>query len=138
MSELKSQLEAACDDLCWRSEADYPIMVVWQADAEKQADSESDSLSAEQICQLAGCDDDTDIQRVDIEDFFQRSLTPKSWHTDEDKARISRLQHLKTLLTTALSDPQVYRCGKVEVTVLVLGYAPDGRIAGVRTTIVET
>lgn len=130
MSDLETQLEAACDDLWWRSEADCPITVVWQTDA--------DSISDELIRQIAGCDDDTDIQRVDIEGFFERSLTPKSWHTDEDKAYISRLEHLKTLLTTALSDLQVYRCGEVEVSVLVLGYAPDGRVAGVQTTLVET
>lgn len=138
MSELKTQLEAACNDLWWRSEADYPITVVWQSDADVQDSSEGSSLSDALECQLAGCEPDAAVEIVDIKGFFERSLTPKSWHTQDDKARMSRLQHLKTLLATAISDPQVYRCGEVEVTVLILGYAPDGRVAGVRTTIVET
>ena len=125
--ELKTQLEAACDDLWWHSEADYPITVVWQSAADTE----------ELIRQLAGCDD-TETKVGDVEGFFERSFTPHSWHTDEDKARLSRLQHLKTILTEALTNPQVYRCGEVEVSLFILGRTSEDHIAGVQTTVVET
>ena len=125
--ELKTQLESACDGLWWRSEADYPITVIWQSAAD----------TGELIRRLAGCDD-ADVEVGDMGSFFERSLTPHSWHTDEDKARLSRLQHLKTLLTEALTNPQVYRCGEVEVSLFILGRTSEDHIAGVQTTVVET
>ncbi|MGB3295899.1 MAG: nuclease A inhibitor family protein [Phormidesmis sp.] len=137
-SELKAQLEAACKDLWWRSEADYPLTVVWQSAADVSAASDGSSLNSELVRQLMSCDDDAEVEEGNVEGFFERSLTPHAWHTDEDKARISRLQHLKTLLTTALVNPQVYRCGEAEVSMSVLGRTSEGHVAGVQTTVVET
>lgn len=136
-SDLKTQLESACDDLWWRSEADSPITVVWLFAANMPATSDASYLSDEMIRQLMDCDD-AEVKVGDVEGFFERSLTPHSWHTDEDKARISRLEHLKTLLTTALINPQVYRCGEVEISISVLGHTSDGQVAGIQTTLVET
>lgn len=136
-SALKSQLEAACDDLWWRSEADYPITVVWLSAADTPAASDGGSLNGELIRQIMGCDG-ADVKVGDVEGFFERSLTPHSWHTDEDTARISRLEHLKTLLTTALVNSKVYRCGEGEISLSVLGRTSDGQVAGIQTTLVET
>ncbi len=129
---LKVQLEAACDDLWWSSESDYPVEVIWFAAPAESAGEDQESL----VCELIGCEGE--VETVDIEGFFARAIAPKSWHTAEDKAQISQLQQLKTLLQSALSNPKAYRCGEVEVSVHVVGYTPDGNIAGVKTTVVET
>ncbi|CAN5719404.1 hypothetical protein BH23CYA1_BH23CYA1_10490 [soil metagenome] len=129
---LKTQLEAACDDLWWSSESDYPVEVIWFAAPAESADGDQESL----VRELIGCEGE--VETVDIEDFFSRSTALKSWHTAEDKAQISRLQQLKTLLQSALTNPRVYRCGEVEVRVYAVGHTPDGGIAGVKTTLVET
>lgn len=131
-SELKSQLEAACDDLWWRSETDYPITVVWLSAPD------GGSLNDKLIRQMMSYDEGADVKVGDVEGFFERSLTPHSWHTDEDTARISRLEHLKTLLTTALVNSKVYRCGEGEISLSVLGRTSDGQVAGIQTTLVET
>lgn len=130
--DLKAQLEAACNDLWWSSESDYPVEVVWFAAPAESADENRESL----VRELVGCEGE--LEAVRVEDFFARAIAPKSWHTDEDKAQISQLQQLKTLLRSALSDPKAYRCGEVEVSVYVVGHTPDGSIAGVKTTVVET
>ena len=129
---LKAQLETACDDLWWSSESDYPVKVVWVAAPAESADEDRESF----VCKLMDCEGA--VETVDVEDFFARSTAPKSWHTAEDKAQISQLQQLKTLLQSALSNPKAYRCGEVEVSVYVMGYTSDGSIAGVKTTVVET
>ena len=36
---FKAQLEAACDDLWWSSESDYPVEVVWKPDVEIDPDA---------------------------------------------------------------------------------------------------
>lgn len=128
-NNLKAQLEAATENLWWSSESDYPVDVVWQPHAETNEAA---------VRQLAGCDQNAQIQIVDVEDFFERATTPKSWHTPEEKAQLTQLNALKALLIDSLTHLQVYRCGTVEVTVYVIGTAPDGIMAGVTTTLIET
>ena len=131
-NDLKAQLEAVTEDLWWSSESDYPVKVVWQ----------SSEISAEineaTVRRLANCNENAQIQVVDVEDFFKRATTPESWHTPEDKAQITQLKALKSLLVDSLTHLQVYRCGAVEITAYVIGTASDGSIAGVTTTLVET
>ncbi|NJM98479.1 MAG: hypothetical protein HC800_16110 [Phormidesmis sp. RL_2_1] len=132
--ELKTQLEAACDDLWWSSEADYPITVVWQSQSALGA-AAKDSLDIDStVRQVLACPpeqfSDNAVKTRDIEDFFGRAVAPQSWHTDDDKAHISRLQTLKQFLSAHFSQLQVYCCGEVTVSVAILGYAPDGSMAG--------
>ncbi len=131
---LKKQLEDACEDLWWSSESDYPIQVVWQPQVDAQAEDQDGSIDQ----WLASLHPEDAIETVDFDDFFARSLTPKSWHTPEDQAQINRLTQLHNLLTSELSHLQVYRCGEIEVAVYVLGYSDDGILSGVQTTLVET
>ena len=136
--ELKAKLEAACEDLWWSSESDYPVKPVWR---EESADADAPIATAA-VRQMFDYASEVDVEVVDIEDFFERATAPKSWHTDEDKAQRDRLQQLKTFLTESLIHLQVYRCGEVEISVYVLGYTGgstgDRHIAGVKTILVET
>jgi Nuclease A inhibitor-like protein len=128
-NELKAQIEDAIENLWWSSESDYPVSLVWQPPAE---------ISVAQVRQLAGCDEDAPIQIVNVNDFFARAIAPQSWHTSDDEAQLAQLKKLKILLTQSLAHLQVYRCGAVEISVYVIGNAPDGSIAGVKTILVET
>ncbi|MEL7331999.1 MAG: nuclease A inhibitor family protein, partial [Cyanobacteria bacterium J06560_2] len=78
------------------------------------------------------------LTEVDVDAFFKRSLIPKSWHTTEDKAQLAQLQQLKVLLTESLQHLRVYRYGEVDISVYILGVTPEGKIAGVKTRLVET
>ncbi len=127
--ELRAQLEEATQDLWWSSESDYPVSVVWRSPAEVNVDL---------VRQLAGCDADAPIQVVEVEDFFARAMISQSWHTREDKAQIAQLKKLKVLLTQSLAHLQAYRCGEIEVSVYIMGVAPDGSVAGVKTVLIET
>ncbi len=142
--ELKAQLEAACDDLWWSSEADYPVEMVWLPATQGQLGKAAEPIEISEtvVFQLAGYtareSEQITVKRAELETFFEPALAPKTWHTPADKAQIAQLQHLKTILTTSLKNLQVYRCGEVEVTALVLGFAADSLIAGIKTIIVET
>ena len=135
--ELRAHLEAACEDLWWSSESDYPVRPVWQPFDAHDADLDS-PIEASVVRQRFDCPADAAVQIAEVEGFFERATTPKSWHTEEDKVQCDRLQQLKTFLTDTLTHLQVYRCGEVEISVFVLGYTPDGDIAGVKTILVET
>jgi len=138
---LKAQLEAACKDLWWSSESDYPVEVVWYELSAQQVDgaaSEDARLDDELVCQIAGCADDTVITSRPFDSVFDKQLTPKGWHTAEDKQQLRQLDQLKTLLAEAFSSPQIYRCGEIEITLCILGFGADGIVAGVKTCVVET
>lgn len=141
-NQLRAKLEAACQDLWWSSESDYPVEAVWRSPntaVTNTANTDTDEPIAIPIVrQLFNYANEIEIRLVEVEDFFERATTPKSWHTPADKDQLSRLRQLKTLLTSALSRLQVYRCGNVEISVYVLGYTPDKTIAGVKTLLIET
>ncbi len=141
---FKSQLEAACDNLWWSSESDYPVEMVWQSATQGQSDEAAEPIKISEtvILQLAGYaaeeSEKISVESVTLESFFAQALAPQPWHTPTDKAQIAQLQHLKTLLSSSLKNLQVYRCGAVEITALVLGFTADGSIAGFKTTVIET
>ena len=55
-----------------------------------------------------------------------------------ERKSAARFAALAELLAARLADPAVYRVGRVELTVLILGRLPDGRVGGLRTSVVET
>ena len=143
--KLKTQLEEACEGLWWSSESDYPVEVVWVSAIAKASEDQVASedpvnsvLSTEGVCRVLGIENADELTTVEVKDFFARSLTPKSWHTAEDKAQIAQLQQLKTLLVRSLQSLTVYRVGSVEIDLYILGLTPDGTLSGVKTRLVET
>ena len=132
--ELKTRLEEACKDLWWSSESDYPVEVVWQPEVAVSAGAVSETM--DDWVREHHLEDN--IEKVEINDFFERATMPRSWHTHEDKVQLSRLQQLKDLLIAELSSLQVYRCGEVEIKAYVLGCSADNVLAGFQTLIVET
>lgn len=132
---VKAQLEMACEDLWWSSESDYPVEVVWQPDVEMHNETISEMMDT----WIGEHHLEDKIEKIELNNFFERAIAPRSWHTNEDKVQLRRLQQLKDLLMAELSELQVYRCGEVEVIAYVLGYYLEGGVlSGVRTTIIET
>ena len=136
-SPLKTQLEEACQDLWWSSEADYPVEVVWQSASEVSSDEQKPTHEklVRRVMNISAADK---LIEVEVEAFCERSLTPKSWHTAEDKAQLAQLQRLKNLLTDSLQKLKVYRHGEVDISLYILGYTAKGDLACVKTCLVET
>jgi hypothetical protein len=61
--------------------------------------------------------------------------TPQTWHTDDEKAVVTRFQALETLLAARLEDPLAYRQGD---RLYLLGKDPDGGYTGLKIKITET
>lgn len=134
VSSLEDQLIAACDGLWWSSESDYPVEVVWQI-ASDVDEGEQPSTLLHQIIDVKA---DKRLEIVEVEDFFEQALTAQPWHTAEDSAQLRQLRQLKDLLTESLQQLKVYRYDQIEVLIYILGYTPEGDIAGVKTCSVET
>ena len=115
------------EGLLFISESEYPLeQFLWQA-----AD-----LTPETILMRSGKPKDTSIEEISLDDFFAPVATDEDWHDDEDRKNVQRFQELVKALS-ALENVQVFKLGKVEIDVYIVG-AIGKDLVGLKTTVIET
>jgi hypothetical protein len=114
-------LKQASQGLLFPSETDAPLEpFAWEGSAK---------LSKERLRHLAGAGPGTAVEQTTLDDLLR--TVPQ-----EDKPRFDALRQA---LAGQLSGIKVYKVGdEAEKQVYVVGKAPDGRWAGLKTTAVET
>ncbi|MBD2564540.1 MULTISPECIES: nuclease A inhibitor family protein [Nostoc] len=129
-SEILEQLKRASDGLLFMSESEYPFEVLlWSNIA---------PATPEKVLKLTNHPQDTPVQVEEVDDFFSVATTAEDWHEEEEKATVKRFQTLVQTLEENLSNLQVYRLGKIEIDVYVIGQTPSGDSIGLSTKVVET
>jgi Nuclease A inhibitor-like protein len=122
-------LKQATEGLLYTSESDYPFDVFsWQ----------TDTLTPKKILMETKHPKNTPIQVGDFDQFFAQVAQEKDWYGPKEKETVARYKELVKILQTTLSDIQVYRVGKIELEVYVVGKTPEGSLAGISTKVVET
>ena len=114
-------LKQASQGLLFPSETDAPLEpFAWEGSAK---------LSKERLRQRAGAGPGTAVEQTTLGDLLQ--TVPQ-----EDKPKFDALRQA---LAGQLSGVKVYKVGdEAQKQVYVVGKAPDGRWAGLKTTMVET
>ena len=131
-SELLARLKKASDGLLFMSESDHPFEAFsWQP-------KQKDALTPEKLIQSTGHSLDTPVEVVDIDGFFRNATTQQDWHDPEEKERVKKYQALVEALKHNLSDVKVYRFGRRNINVYIVGKTPSGEYAGLSTKVVET
>jgi hypothetical protein len=121
-------LQATVADLWYPSETDSPLaVVVWPVDRLDEA-----TVGA----QLGG--QASSVEPRPVEEFFRPVVNNPFWQTSQGEHLAQRYGALEQLLKATLTDLQVYRVGRVEVTVYLMGHHPGGGYVGLKTTVVET
>jgi Nuclease A inhibitor-like protein len=116
-------LKQATEGLLYTSESDYPFDVfLWQ----------TDTLTPKKVLIETKHPKNTPVQ------FFAQVTQEKDWYGPEEKETVARYKELVKTLQTTLSDIQVYRVGKIELEVYIVGKTPEGPFAGISTKVVET
>jgi hypothetical protein len=129
--ETAAVLRAASDGLLYTSETDSPWAVLdWSA-----AEGEP---TADAVRKRGRHKPDAPAAEQSPEQFFTPLTTDQDWYGDEEKATAARYRQLRDTVRRVLGDPKVIRIGEVRVAVYVIGLAPEGGWAGLRTTAVET
>ncbi|MFN9061295.1 MAG: nuclease A inhibitor family protein [Pseudanabaena sp.] len=125
--EISDRLSQLADGLLFPSESEYPLEpFVW----------ESTTLSSENILERSLQPSDTTIEAIALEDFFAPVVTDEDWFEDEDRAIAQRYRDMQGLIAT-LENVQVYKVGKVEIDVYIVGaIGPD--LIGLKTQVIET
>ncbi|WP_437736108.1 nuclease A inhibitor family protein [Sorangium sp. So ce1335] len=127
--ELLAALQEAAQDLLFPSESDHPLQPArWGVDASSPAAL----LAAE------GLAADTAVEVTTVDDFFAPVLEAPEEAGEAALAAAGRYQRLVDLLERHLTDLRVYRVGRVDIDVHVVGRHPSGAWLGLKTKVVET
>ncbi len=79
------------------------------------------------------------VEEITEAEFWEPVVTMEDWFDEEEKAKATQFQQLKKLLETTLTDRQVFRVGKTEIDVYLLGKPKEGEPrVGLKTKVVET
>jgi hypothetical protein len=133
---LTDKLSAAVKDLLYISETDAPFEpFVWKRDAGADAFSEP---TADAVLRFTGNAPDAPVQEQSEQDFFRVPTTDQDWFGEEEKATAQRFRDLQTLLDNSLKNIKVFKIGKANLDVYIVGVDSDGNLAGLKTQAVET
>jgi len=111
--EILAELSKASHGLSYMSESDYPFEVIrWAGHTE---------VTPAFLCGLAGESPDCSIEK-----------------TNDDAFLSGGYQNLARLLKIHLSDLRVYKVGRINMPVYIVGKSPEGNWLGLSTRIVQT
>jgi hypothetical protein len=127
-AKLLNKLNTLTDGLLWPSEADYPFEVFVWVDL---------AITPEQLRIKTGHSQDTAIETMAIDDFFCHCTTEQDWHNSEELAEVKRYQELASFLKENLEDVKVYKLGKCEIDVYIIGQC-SSQFIGLQTKMIKT
>jgi hypothetical protein len=83
------------------------------------------------------------VEKVDFKVFFEKYIQKEDWYGEEELTIVTKFENLAKGLSEKLSDLVVYRVGKINIDVFVLGKVVNDKkeiiaYAGVKTFVVET
>jgi hypothetical protein len=120
--DVLGSLEEASKGLLYPSETDAPFKPFrWKA--------RQDELSADEVLALARTKAGTEVEEVPVKDFFAGLA---------DGEDAERFKKLRQALEKQLKGLRVFRVGSTKIDVYLVGKAPDGDWAGLKTISVET
>lgn len=78
------------------------------------------------------------VEERNFEDFFKRLTEMQEWFGDEETRTANRFSELKEFLMKNLRDLKVFKIGKIEVDIYIVGLDANNILKGVWTKAVET
>jgi hypothetical protein len=129
---LLEALGKATSGLLFPSESDYPLTPT-TFPGETGAEPTPATLLA-----AAHLPADTLVETITVADLFDPFAKAADDASAEDKAEAARYRAIVELLDHELTDLRVYRVGRIDIDVYVLGKDPSGAWLGLKTHVVET
>jgi hypothetical protein len=129
---LLATLGKATSGLLFPSESDYPLTPYTFAGDKGAEPTPATLLAAEHL------PSDTPVETITVADLFEPFARADDDASAEDKAEAARYRAIVELLSHELTDLRVFRVGKIDIDVYVLGKDPSGAWLGLKTHVVET
>ena len=124
------QIEEITADLYYISETDALILPFVGRQAQ--------TVSRETILEQTGNAPDSPVDERDFTEFFARLVEIQDWFGEEETKTAEKYLLLKKLLEKNLRTLRVYKIGKVQLDVYIVGLDAENRLMGIKTKAVET
>jgi Nuclease A inhibitor-like protein len=124
------RIAAAAEGLVYISETD--------ADITPFSGEKCDSVTSQAVLDLQLGAKQAPIEEMSPEEFFARLTQMKDWFGTREKNRARRFAELYSVLSEELRDLHVFRVGRIQIDIYIVGIGSDGRLSGVWTRAVET
>ncbi len=129
---FKNEIKDACKDLLFISETDEPLVYIEFADITTE-----DQLKIKLMI-FENKSDTVKLKTETLGVFFKNAITVQPWFEKEEKETVKKFLNLKKVLEKNLKAIKVFKMGKVEQNVFILGKNSIGTFAGLKTKVVET
>ncbi len=129
-SDITQQVKTAVAHLNYMSETDAEILPF----VGKQAEA----VTIDEIRNQTQTAPDLPIEEKDFTEFFARLTTVQDWFGDEEKASAKKFTDLKNLLEANLRDLSVFKIGKIQIDIYIVGLNGENNLTGIQTKAVET
>lgn len=98
----------------------------------------AESVSREVILSQTKNQADVPVEEREFGQFFTRLTEIQDWFGDEEKETAKKYLVLKEVLEKNLRDLKVFKVGKIQLNIYVVGLDVENRLLGIKTEAVET
>lgn len=127
---LAEKIKNAAEELYYISETDAIIEVFEGKRAE--------AVTKEEVLSQTNNSSDKPVVEKEFGDFFAHLTEIQDWFGDEEKATAQKFAFLKDLLEKNLRDLKVFKVGKIQLDIYVVGLDAENILLGIKTKAVET
>jgi hypothetical protein len=113
------------------SEADYPFALFSSQDR-------VDSFTPQTIRKITGHPPEIPVEEVNSDTFFQGLTQEQEWYGQAEHQTVAQYKSLFKILKENLHGLKVYKLGKIQVDIYIVGTLETGEVLGVSTKAVET
>lgn len=130
LQNLSEQIAEIVAGLTYTSETDAEIVPF--------KGKEIEILNKENFLSQINKTNDVKIDEKSFSEFFAPLIKFQSWFGEEERKMTEKFIRLKELLQQNLIQKKVFRIGKKEIDIYVVGLDKDNIVCGIQTKAVET
>jgi len=129
-TDFAVQVKKAVDNLYYISETDAEILPF--------SGKKAEVVNAQEMLSQIGKAANSPIEEKKFTEFFARLTELHDWFGDEEKTTAQKFGDLKILLEKNLKDLKVFKIGKIQIDIYVVGLNAESNLTGIQTKAVET
>lgn len=127
---LSEKIRKVSEGLYYISETDAEILPF--------AGTKAEAVTKENLLSQTGNAPDMPVEERDFTEFFARLTKIQDWFGDEEKRTAARFVELKKLLEENLKDLKMFKVGRIQIDIYVVGLDAEENLIGIKTKAVET
>jgi hypothetical protein len=128
--ELARQIKKVSEDLYYISETDAEIFPF--------IGNKAEAITGKEVLKQIKSTAETPVEERDFTEFFAYLTQIQDWFGNEEKATAQKFSNLKDLLEKNLKNLKVFKVGKIQLDIYVVGLDAESNLMGIQTKAVET